>query len=71
MPRDHIVEQLAHAIDVAASGEILERPDTHVTRRHSRQHGARQHVLAINALARGDHGQRAGGGDAAAHASPR
>ena len=62
--RDRVVRELAHALDVAARGVELERPDADVARRHARQHRARQHVFAIHGLPGRNDGQGARRGNA-------
>ena len=42
--RDRVLGELAHALDVAARGEELERADADVARRDARQHRAGQHA---------------------------
>ena len=64
VPGDDVVGELAHALGVAARGEELEGADADVARRHAGEHGTGQHGLALNALAGGHRGQRAGGRDA-------
>ena len=62
--RDRVVGELAHALDVAARGEELERADADVARGDARQHRAGQHRLAQHRLAGGDDRERARGRDA-------
>ena len=64
VPGDDVVGELAHAVGVAARGEELEGADADVACGHAREHGAGQHGLALNALAGGHRGERAGGRDA-------
>ena len=53
MAGDDVVGQLAHAVGVAARGEILEGTDAHVAGRHARQHRAGHGTLAEHVLAGG------------------
>ena len=62
--RDRVLGQLAHAVDIAAGGEELERADADMAGGHARQHRTGQHHLAHHRLAGRDHRQRARGRDA-------
>ena len=51
VPRDHVVQQLAHAVVIAARGEVLERSDSHMAAADTREHRAGKHIFAKHLLA--------------------
>ena len=61
---DHIVGQCPQSVDILSGGEILERADAHMARRHPHEDGARLRRLAIDLFACRDGGQRACSADA-------
>jgi alkanesulfonate monooxygenase SsuD/methylene tetrahydromethanopterin reductase-like flavin-dependent oxidoreductase (luciferase family) len=64
VPRDGVVGQQAHGLDVAAAREVLERAHADVAGRDARQHRAGQPLLAHDGVARRDRRQRARGRNA-------
>ena len=65
VPGDGVVDEAPEQVDVARGGRVLERADAQVAGGDAGEHGAGQHArVASDALTRGDHGERAGGGDA-------
>ena len=62
--RERVRGERRQRFAVVARGEELERADADVARGHAREHRARQHLLAHDALARRHGGERARGRDA-------